>query len=253
MIVGSGPIFATVDVEASIRFYKEVLGFNSSWTWGTPVTFGCASFGSTSIMFSLQPDLAAKVGGHQHWFKVEEVDDLYAMHLERGAKVVSPIEDRPWDVREYIVQDPSGYHLRFAGDIKTTASTSRPFPEGVRLERRKPTGEEHLRVCAAAFENDGSPSDALDRAWSGVVAVSPSGETIAVLRIMFEGIGWYSVWDVAVLPGWQGQRIGSAMMKEALEMIREASPGAFVFLFTFKHEFYERLGFAKESVSMLKV
>jgi hypothetical protein len=43
------------------------------------------------------------------------------------------------------------------------------------------------------------------------------------------------------------------MLEEALAMIREASPGAIVYLFTYKHGFYERLGFAKELVSMLRL
>ncbi|MFO0769047.1 MAG: GNAT family N-acetyltransferase [Nitrospiraceae bacterium] len=71
--------------------------------------------------------------------------------------------------------------------------------------------------------------------------------------MMHDAPGWFSIWDVAVVPDWQGQRIGSTMMHEALEMIREASPGAIVHLFTYKHGFYERLGFAKETVSMRRL
>lgn len=253
MILGATPIFATADIEGSIRFYKEVLGFSSSWTWGDPPTFGCASWGSVEIMFNLQPDLAARVEGHQHWIRADEVDELYSRHVERGAKVVSPIEDKPWGVREYVVEDPSGYHLRFAGPLSSQVEKSRPFPEGVTIVRRRPTLEEYQGVVRAAFGHDGDSSDSLERAWTCVLALSPKGDVIGTARVMFDSPGWYSVWDVAVLPEWQGCRIGSALMKEALETVREASPGAFVFLFTFKHEFYERLGFKKETVSMVKV
>jgi ribosomal protein S18 acetylase RimI-like enzyme len=67
---------------------------------------------------------------------------------------------------------------------------------------------------------------------------------------MMDAAGWFSIWDVAVLPEWQAHQIGSTMVKEALEIIHETSPGATVFLFTTKHGFYERLGFSKESVSL---
>lgn len=253
MTLNSTPIFATASVESSIQFYKEVLGFETSWTWGEPPTFGCASWGGASIMFCLQPDLASKVEGHQHWVKVDEVDELYERHVQNGAMIVSPIEDKPWGVREYVVRDPSGYHLRFAGSPASSAEGSRAFPEGVTVVRRKPTVEEHHRIVSAAFESNQDHSDALERAWNGVVALSPEGEAIGTARIVFDSPGWYSVWDVAVLPEWQGRRIGTALMKEAIAAVHDASPGAFLFLFTFKHEFYERLGFSKETVSMLKV
>ena len=70
---------------------------------------------------------------------------------------------------------------------------------------------------------------------------------------MCDAPGWFSIWDVAVVPEWQAQRIGSTMMKEALEMIREASPGAIVHLFTYKHGFYERLGFTKETACIRRL
>jgi uncharacterized circularly permuted ATP-grasp superfamily protein len=47
-------------------------------------------------------------------------------------------------------------------------------------------------------------------------------------------------------------RIADFFMK-LREAIQEASPGANVFLFTYKHEFYERFGFAKETVSMRRL
>src|SRR5262249_52318242 len=61
--------------------------------------------------------------------------------------------------------------------------------------------------------------------------------------------GWFSIWDVAVDPAWQGRRIGSKLMEEAVAFIREAGPGAIGYLFTFKHGFYGPLGFQVGGVS----
>ncbi|MEZ0325559.1 MAG: GNAT family N-acetyltransferase [Fimbriimonas sp.] len=253
MVVSSTPIFATSDVLETIRFYKEVLGFESSWTYGDPVSFGSVSWAGATIMFNLQPGLAARVDGHQHWFKCEEVDELYRLHKERGATIVSPIQDQPWGAREYVVRDPSGYHLRFAGSPVHSAEKSRDFPVGVQIVRRKPTETEFLEVAGQTFYHEGVPSGVLERSWSGIVALSPEGRAIGTVRIMYDAPGWFSIWDVAVLPDWQGQRIGERMMKEAIALVNEASPGAFVYLFTFKHGFYERLGFTTETVTMRKV
>jgi ribosomal protein S18 acetylase RimI-like enzyme len=256
-MISSTAIFACADIEATIAHYKDVLGFESTWTWGEPPNFGGASLGGVSLMFCLQPDLAAKVRGHQHWFKVEDADDLYAAHRSRGANVASEIADTPWNAREYVVEDLNGYHLRFAGPPKGTGALSKPFPEGVAIRREFPSAEEFERVRQAAFGGQEAfpdkASELLARTWACVTARASSGELIGVTRVMHDAPGWFSVWDVAVLPDWQSQRIGSKLMEEAQAMVREDSPGAFVFLFTFKHGFYEKLGFTKETVTLRRV
>ncbi len=253
-MISSTAIFACSDIEATLAYYKEILGFGSTWAYGEPPTFGSASAGGATIMFNLNPDLAQKVKGHQHWVKVDEPDELYRRHKKAGAKVVSEIEDKPWGFREYVVEDLNGYFLRFAGPISSSAPASKPFPAEVKLTRRKPTSGEYADVCGKAFggRQDGT-ADLLAGTWGGVVALAPSGGTIACLRIMNDAPGWFSIWDVAVVPEWQSQRIGTAIMREAIAMIREVSPRAIVYLFTFKHSFYERLGFGLESASFLRL
>ncbi len=252
MVTSASPIFATSDIAATLKFYKEVLAFDSVWTWGEPPTFGGASKGPVSFLFNLQPDLAQKVAGHEHWINVKDLDELYAVHLRRGAKIVCEIGDRPWGFREYVVEDPSGYHLRFAGPLLGKVPTSEPLPAGVTLERRLPSAEEYEAIAGSAFYRTGTDSEFLDHSWNGVVAVSSAGAAIGMARIVKDAPGWFSVWDVAVLPAWQGKHIGQQMMATVLAMVAEISPGANVFLFTNKHGFYERLGFGVEDVSMRK-
>ena len=63
-MISSNAIFAASDIEATLAYYKDVLGFESTWTWGDPPVFGSASNGGVTIMFNLQPELAARVRGH---------------------------------------------------------------------------------------------------------------------------------------------------------------------------------------------
>lgn len=253
MLTASTPILASADILATLNFYKEVLGFESSWTWGVPPVFGAVTWGTVTLMFNLQPELAGKIAGHQLAINADPVDELYALHLERGAKIVAPLEDKPWGVREYVVEDLHGYQLRISGAVLGEAKPSAPFPEGVSLERRLPSADEYATVAGAAFEWGETPVGVIERTWHGVVACSPEGETIGVVRIMYDAPGWFSIWDVAVLPEWRGRRIGQRLMQEALALIHNESPGAWVYLFTYKHGFYERLGFGKQSVSMRRV
>lgn len=253
MVSSSAPILVAADVLATITFYSEVLGFDRSWTWGEPPTIGAVNWGAVSIMFSQMDSLVGKIEGHQLWFNVEDVDTLCGRHQQKGAEIVSPIEDKPWGVREYTVRDPNGYHLRFAGHANYVPKGTGVFPEGVVIRKHLPTQEDHDHVVSKVFGQAPGSSAKLDKTWGGVSAVAPTGETIGTARIMLDSPGWFSIWDVAVLPEWQGKRIGTAMIEAAVELVREASPGAFIFLFTFKDGFYERIGFGKQSVQMRKV
>jgi len=231
-VTSSTAIFATKDVVATLAYYKDVLGFDTTWSWGEPVSFGGASIDGVSIMFSLQPELAERIHGHEHWIKVDDPDEQYAKHVERGAKVVSEIANRPWGFREYVVEDLNGYRLRIAGPPRGDVPPSNPFPQEITLHIERPSDDEFERVTHAAFGSKGvgfgeTAQSVLDRTWKCVVARLPSGEAIGLLRIMHDAPGWFSIWEVAIVPEWQAKRIGSKIMEEALSLIREVCPGAF--------------------------
>jgi ribosomal protein S18 acetylase RimI-like enzyme len=253
LVISSTATFATANIEATLVYYVDVLGFESTWTWGDPPVFGSASQGGVTIAFNLQPELAANVRGHQHGIQVEDIDELYALHKARGARFVSEMEDKPWGMREYVVEDLNGYHLHFSGRPGGEAPKSKPFPEDVSLEPRTPSRSEFAEIAGKAFGYEELPPGLLEHTWGGVVATTVVGETIGVLRIMWDAPGWFSIWDVAILPEWQGRQIGTKMMREALALIRKASPGATVHLFSFKPGFYLRLGFREEKVSVCRV
>lgn len=112
-IVKSEAILAVADVAATIRFYREKLGFTKEWLWDDPPTHGGIQWGEVDIMFHLDPELTKRVEGHEHYFHVKGVDDLYARHQKNGVPVISPLDRKPWGMREYTVRDPNGYHLIF--------------------------------------------------------------------------------------------------------------------------------------------
>jgi GNAT superfamily N-acetyltransferase len=73
-------------------------------------------------------------------------------------------------------------------------------------------------------------------------------------RAMEDAQGWYSVWDVVVRPEYQSQRIGTAIIETLLDQLRHrGTGGGRVFLFTFSHKFYQRLGFSTETCSMVRL
>jgi predicted N-acetyltransferase YhbS len=92
-----------------------------------------------------------------------------------------------------------------------------------------------------------SMTDALERAVFCIVATDTrDGQAIGMARIVGDARGYF-ICDVIVVPAYQCQKIGSAIMETALAELRKVGPkGAFVGLFTGKPEFYARLGFRKD-------
>ena len=66
----SEPIFPVADVVATVRYYREVLGFQEGWTWGQPPDFGGVRWGKVGAMFALQSGPEAPAGGQWHSFFV---------------------------------------------------------------------------------------------------------------------------------------------------------------------------------------
>jgi catechol 2,3-dioxygenase-like lactoylglutathione lyase family enzyme len=105
MIRSSEPIFPVADVVATVRYYREVLGFAEEWVWGALPDFGGVRWGKVGAMFALHSGPDAKIGGQWHSFFVEGIDTLYSLHSHRGATIYSPLEMKPWSLREYTVRD----------------------------------------------------------------------------------------------------------------------------------------------------
>jgi hypothetical protein len=53
-----------------------------------------------------------------------------------GALIIEPIENKPWNVREYTVRDCNGYHLRFGGPTTYERPVNRTdaLPAHIRID-----------------------------------------------------------------------------------------------------------------------
>jgi GNAT superfamily N-acetyltransferase/catechol 2,3-dioxygenase-like lactoylglutathione lyase family enzyme len=254
----SQAILAVADVAATVRFYRDQLGFTGEWLWGDPPTFGGVTWGKVHVMFCLQPALAARVEGHQHALMVSGIDRLYERHRENGVPILAPLEAKPWGLREYVVRDPNGYHLRIGEPITTHASgtPARPLPAGVQLVERLPTVAEYETLVRAVgwakLTNLEAATAALQHSLYSVVAVE-GDRVIGMARLVGDGAMVYYVQDVAVLPDRQRQGIGSALVAAVMEYFRRATPRqSSIALFTGRNlaGFYERHGLEGADTSL---
>lgn len=104
------------------------------------------------------------------------------------------------------------------------------------IEDRLPTPQEHRRLAEAvgwahAFDWPSQPAS-LAGSTLGVVAVDADGETVGMARVVGDGVKYFMVQDVVVLPDRQGRGIGRALLARVLDRIADRAPApAFVTLF----------------------
>jgi RimJ/RimL family protein N-acetyltransferase/uncharacterized glyoxalase superfamily protein PhnB len=113
------PILAVPDVQQAAEWYRDRLEFTLDWLYGDPPTHGAVSLGQwttegariqlsrTSEAISPTPGLAL------YLFVSTDIDARYARYQKRGVEIARPLDDYPWEMREFTVRDPHGYLLRF--------------------------------------------------------------------------------------------------------------------------------------------
>jgi len=112
------------NVEASLKFYCEVLGLEAGMTVPeqAPFVFGSVTNGTVEVFFNDQkivaaeyPKLADPIGASLTLYM--EVDSLDAV-LERvkkaGAKISMPVVEQFYGMKEFAFEDSDGYTITIA-------------------------------------------------------------------------------------------------------------------------------------------
>ncbi len=118
------PNLVVRSVEASLKFYREILGLEKGMSVPdeSPYVFAAVSNGAVEIFFNDQktvaaeyPKLAASVGGSFTLYM--EVDSLQAV-LDRvqkaGAKISMPVTEQFYGMKEFAFEDGDGYTITIA-------------------------------------------------------------------------------------------------------------------------------------------
>lgn len=110
----TNPILRVRDVEASIAYYVDRLGFALQFSWGEdgePPSFAGVARDGFEVMLCLEAQ-----GQPGTWFTVwvDDVDALHEEYVASGADVRRAPVDLSWGVREMNVIDPDGHRIRFS-------------------------------------------------------------------------------------------------------------------------------------------
>jgi len=114
-VIHTRHVLAVKDLRVEADYYVEKLGFDRDFT--VP-GWEFLSFGDFKVMLGECADaLLARDTGDHSWYGqalVENVDDVYREFIERGAEILSPIEDKDWGLREFSVVTPDGHRIVFS-------------------------------------------------------------------------------------------------------------------------------------------
>lgn len=108
-------ILYSSDLQKSLDYYVNQLGFEEKWEWRDPPPFGGVVKNNVEIFF------CEKDQGHPGtWLciVVDNVDEYYESIKDKGATIIRPPVDREWNMREMMVQDPDGHIIRFGHRIE---------------------------------------------------------------------------------------------------------------------------------------
>ena len=111
------PVLHVTDVEASLRFYIDRLGFTSPWRYGEDGRAQVAQVDRQGCALILAQTWPEKIGKGLMFISLnvepeKQVAALDALRVELEAKGV-PVKDGRWGYRLLVVDDPDGNQLFF--------------------------------------------------------------------------------------------------------------------------------------------
>jgi uncharacterized glyoxalase superfamily protein PhnB len=113
------PFLPVRNLEETVSYYKDQLGFTDEWFWGSPPTDAGCHRNDLSLLFNENPALAEKIEGFELVMFVDDVDGIYEEFRGRSTiEIITPIKDEPWGIREFTVRDINGYFLRISCSIE---------------------------------------------------------------------------------------------------------------------------------------
>lgn len=117
---GLSPSLTATDLQRSIAFYRDVLGFVVGETWkesgvvaGVEIRAGAVSFYLNQDDFAKGRDRKKGEGARLYCRTAQDLDRVAAQIKERGGVLDREPTDMPWGERVFMISDPDGFKLTF--------------------------------------------------------------------------------------------------------------------------------------------
>jgi uncharacterized glyoxalase superfamily protein PhnB len=117
------PSFTVNDIEKSLAWYRDVLGFVVKDRWEHEGKLAGVELAAGGVLFMLGQDDwkkgrdRVKGEGFRIYCKTaQDVDRLAAQVKARGGKLTQEPRDEPWGTRDFAVVDPDGFKITIGSE-----------------------------------------------------------------------------------------------------------------------------------------
>lgn len=104
------PRLPVTDLDRSIAYYEEALGFRLAWRTADDSLAALAS-GEIEMLLLVPWTGDSPPMAQSAYVYVEDPDTLCAEYQDAGADIVDPVASRPYGMRDFVVRDPDGHRF----------------------------------------------------------------------------------------------------------------------------------------------
>lgn len=119
------PGFTVGDIQKSIEFYRDVLGFELKERWEHDGVLGGAEMKAGRVSLYLGQDDWMKgrnrvkgVGFRIYCETTQDLDAIVARIKAHGGTLAEEVQNRPWGSRDFAVTDPDGFKITISSPIR---------------------------------------------------------------------------------------------------------------------------------------
>jgi len=120
-LIAAEPQLYVRDIAVACEFYSRMLGFSVAFIYGEPPFYGQVF--RDGVRFNLRqvddPVVDPRRRDTEQWLAasitLEDAMPLIVEYERAGVEFVQPLRTEPWGARTFIVRDPDGNLLLFAG------------------------------------------------------------------------------------------------------------------------------------------
>ena len=121
----ASPGFTVNDLERSLAWYREIVGFVVEERWEQEGKLTGVSLRAGNVTFMIGQDDWKKgrdrkkgEGFRLYCTTTQDVDALAEGIVERGGKLDQEPRDQPWGMRDFALTDPDGFKITIGADAK---------------------------------------------------------------------------------------------------------------------------------------
>ncbi|MBC9878619.1 VOC family protein [Bradyrhizobium sp. INPA01-394B] len=120
MMVGAATVFVVSDIDASLAYYRDALGFQVTFEYGSPLSYACLCRDEVDLHLLAAAATKRLPGQGGLCIFVRDVDPLYTELSGRGARLINQPQDRDYGMRDFDAVDADGNQVTFGMGISGT-------------------------------------------------------------------------------------------------------------------------------------